>query len=778
MQFLAFFLVLLCALVVLIVLIAKTSGHSTKIGSLEREIRKLHALENRVNELTSQFEELRKRIEDSTTASSRRKVGEKFEVPSEKATEAPAEARAPSYTPVPQKGVRPSRTREEWEAIIGGKLLNRIGALALIIGIGFFMKYAFDNHWIGETTRVLIGAVIGILCLIGGYRTHKRNFEIFAQGLVGAGIAILYLSIFAAFNFYHLVPQWVAFVFMSVVTLIAFLNGLFYDSLAEGILGWAGGFLTPILLSTGQANELGLFTYVVLLDAGLIALIVKRDRWAILEPLAFIGTWLLYISWREQYYTDGDLWMTVFFVVAFWVLFMVPDILRSRKTTVVERFNLVVPVLNAIFSFLALYFLIDKDYHTWMGFATLLMGVAYFSTFFVQQRRGNLRGDARIQYVLTAASLVAIAIAIQFSNFNTVIVWSLEAALLVWCSKEWKEGYLQTAALVLFGFTVFKLLVVSGNGLMYSPIREFVPVFNHRALAFAVLAAAFGYGAFTVDRSASERDKQASNMMHVGWTVILFLLASAETVDIFRFKMLDQLGVIVQRLSYFRTMTFGVVWITLSLPLMWIGLKKKLLPLVSAGLMYAVLAILFEALRGVAFDPIDYYTPFFNIRTISLLLVITGLILHAQFMQRSPDAFANLKGLLNYVQIGAIILLFVLLTGETRDLFRRDIVALGGQIGVVSAEAKRLTNLQQMWLSGVWLAYSAALMALGIWRKHRWMRSAAIVLFGISILKIFIYDLSFLETVYRIFSFVALGAILITVSYAYQKYKDVIGGKT
>jgi uncharacterized membrane protein len=66
---------------------------------------------------------------------------------------------------------------------------------------------------------------------------------------------------------------------------------------------------------------------------------------------------------------------------------------------------------------------------------------------------------------------------------------------------------------------------------------------------------------------------------------------------------------------------------------------------------------------------------------------------------------------------------------------------------------------------------------VGIWRKYRGMRFVAIGLFGITILKIFIYDLSFLETLYRFFSFVALGAILIGVSYAYQKYKDVIGGK-
>jgi len=772
MQFLVLALLPLALLVLLIILIARSSGHSIRIGALERH----------VNDLSQELESLRNEIDAAKIPGSRKKIAEKERpVAGEQPEPQRAGALATAPTPAPIPGgaqpIKPSRTREEWEALIGGKLLNRIGALALIIGIGFFLKYAFDNNWIGETTRVLIGAAIGILCLLGGYRTHKRNFEIFAQGLVGAGIAILYLSVYAAFNFYHLMPQWVAFVFMSVVTLIALLNGLFYNSLAEGILGWAGGFLTPILLSTGQASELGLFTYIVLLDAGLIAMVVKRDKWAILEPLSFIGTWLMYISWREEYFTDADLWLSVFFVIVFWVLFLAPDIFRSKRTGGIERFNLVISVLNAAFTFLALYFLIDKDHHAWMGLTTLLLGAVYFGVVFVQQRRSSVREDVKLLYLLTALSLLAIATAVQFSDFDTVIVWSVEASALVWCSREWKQGFLQTAAMILFGCTVFKLLLITGNGLTYSPIREFVLLLNHRALAFAVLAGALGYGAFTIDRSANDNNKQASNVLHVGWSVILFLLVTAETADFFRFKMLDQQGEIVQRLSYFRNMTFGVVWITLSLPLVFIGLKRKLMALVASGVVIASLAILFEAVRGVAFDPIDYYVPLFNIRSISLLLVITGLVLHTQFMEKAPDVFAGLKDVLSYVQVGTVLVILVLLTGETRDFFQKDIVALAGQIGVVSAEARRLLNLQQMSLSGVWLVYSAVLMALGLWRKYRWMRFAAIVLFGFTILKIFIYDLSVLETVYRVFSFVALGAILIAVSYAYQKYKDIIGGK-
>ena len=99
------------------------------------------------------------------------------------------------------------RSREEWEILIGGKLLNRVGALALILGVGFFLKYAFDNDWLNELARVLMGGAAGLLLIGGGYRFHLRNLAVFSQGLTGAGVAILYLSIYAAYDFYDLIPH-------------------------------------------------------------------------------------------------------------------------------------------------------------------------------------------------------------------------------------------------------------------------------------------------------------------------------------------------------------------------------------------------------------------------------------------------------------------------------------------------------------------------------------------------------------------------------------------
>ncbi len=779
MQLFVLSLLPIAAFILLIVLIARSSGHSTRIGLLEREMQKVRELEKKVSVLTENIEMLKSEGPAGKATPWNRKPEEESK---------PAEGKPglqgkalPEIPPPPHlmetkssRRILSSRTREEWEALIGGKLLNRIGALALIIGIGFFLKYAFDNNWINELTRVLIGAGIGILSLVGGYRTHERGFRVFAQGLVGAGIAILYLSVYAGFIFYHLMPQWVAFVFMAVVTIVAFLHGLYYESLAEGILGWAGGFLTPVLLSTGHANEVGLFTYIVLLDAGLIALVVKRDQWAILEPLAFIGTWIVYISWYWEYYADADLWLTVVFVTLFWGIFLVPEILRSRTEAAVDRFRNVVPLLNVVASFLALYILIDKNDHGWMGLVTLILALAYGAILLLQERRGGLKDQAKARYALTAVALLVLASAIQFETFDTVIFWSIEAAAMAWMARRWNAKYVQTAATIVFSLAVFKLVFVTQNALMYEPIREFSLLLNHRALAFGVLAGSLAVGAFSIDRTASDANRQTSNVLHAFWCLVLFLLAIVETNDAFRFRMLNQSELAAAQLSFFRIMTFAVVSISLSIPILWAGMKQRLAPLVTAGLLYALAAVTVGVFRGIAFDPLEYFAPLLNIRVISLLLVATGLLLHAQSMQRSPWSPKHLARLVNCAHIGIILMLFVVLTGETRDYFQKDIAGLLPPTGIITAEMGRLQNLQQMSISGVWLLYTGALMAIGIWRKYSGMRFVAIGLFGITILKIFIYDLSFLETSYRIVSFGTLGLILLGVSYAYTKYRDVI----
>ena len=148
---------------------------------------------------------------------------------------------------MPSTPVSKPRNRYDLEARIGGNWFNRIGVLAIFLGVAFFLKYAVDREWIGSTGRVLIGAAIGIAFLLAGERLRRR-YPSYAYGLTGGGIAILYASIwFASFKRYGLLDPTVAFALMARGDrnwrrLLA----ARYNALAIAVLGLIGGFLTPI----------------------------------------------------------------------------------------------------------------------------------------------------------------------------------------------------------------------------------------------------------------------------------------------------------------------------------------------------------------------------------------------------------------------------------------------------------------------------------------------------------------------------------------------------
>ncbi len=744
------FFVFLVLFILLIIYIRQTNQLSQKIVNLEQEI---YGLRNLVRSLAPA-----ERVSPTPTP----------ETPKREDLVMPRPVPAtPSPAVMPPLPLPPSRTREEWEALIGGKLLNRIGAFALILGVGFFLKYAFDTGLIKPWQRVVIGFITGVLLLLGGARFHKKNLAIFAQGLIGAGIAILYLSVFASFNFYHLVSQPVAFVLMSAVTALTFSQALKYDSLAVALLGWAGGFLTPIMLSTGQANEIGLFTYLALLALGLLAIVRKEDSWFILEPLTLAATYLLYFTWYDQYYTESALFLTIFFVTIFWGLFFALDVLRLVQNTLsFQALRQTVAGVNASLYYAAMYGMIDSAHHQWMSAVTLLLGAVYFFTFlFIKQRQREV-GLSLMRYVLTAIMFLVIATAIQFSGFTTVTIWALEAAVIIWCGALSNLRPVRLAALGILALAVLKLIVTEG-AFSYVPLENFKLLFNPRALAFIAVAAAAALGVIGLKRAVDKSGDLFQAALTGVWVVLIFILLTVESNDFFRQAMLNAIGEREITLNYNRFLTWAVLWAFYSLPLTWLGWRQRTPVLYGSGLAILGCAILTIAIPGISFVPIAQFTFALNRRAAVFIVVIASAIVQARWLSANRQNFSWRNDALRILQVAVVLLLLDLLTGETRDIFQK---AIYNGVGNVS----RLQDWQQLALSGVWLLYSALLMVAGIGRRVPGLRIMAIVLFGISILKIFVYDLSFLEGLSRIFSFIGLGVILLLVSYLYQRYKAVI----
>ncbi len=705
--------------------------------------------------------------------------------PEEPATVAPAhppiQAETTPTTP-PTPGIlplpppKPSRTKEEWEELIGGKLLNRIGALALIIAVGFFLKYAFDRDLISEGPRVIIGAVFGLLLLAGAARFARKGIHVFAQGLVGAGISILYLSAYASFNFYHLVSQPVAFILMSAVTILAFTQAIRYNSLAVSLLGLAGGFLTPFLLSTGEANVVGLMGYMTLLDIGLLLIVLKKDDWFVLEPLALIGTYTNFFSWKQLHYTTGDLGTTLLFLTLIWVVFHGLEVYRLlRKIDSSYDYRRLNTSFHTVLFVAALYSVIHQESEDGMALSAMLLGVTYCVTAFICRRDRSWTDPHTIQFILTAIALIVLATGFKFDDFTLVTLLAIEGFVLFVIGLYGKTKYIWQSALVVEGLAFCWLATIPGS-YSYVPIDAFIPLINERALAFASIVLSFGVATVLYRKRSEEHRLPFLEGFQYGWAVILLFLLTVEISDLLGQMISKETDVVAERLDYTRYMALAAGWALYGLLLSGRGLGRPSRPLLFTGLWVLLLGACLGLIRGISYVPIAEFTPVWNERVFGILVIMASVLVVYRFSDGRKELFEWLLEFRMALQIAAVALFLVLISGEIRDYFERSMFLLhgAGDPKTIRPELESLENLKQLGLSLSWLLISIAMMAGGIWKRNRIVRIESILLFGVSILKIFIYDLSYLGTLYRIFSFLGLGMVLLAVSYLYQKYKDVI----
>ncbi|MBI3884519.1 MAG: DUF2339 domain-containing protein [Opitutae bacterium] len=241
-----------------------------------------------------------------------------------------------AYTPPPRQ---PSWTENiNWEQFMGAKLFAWLGGLALFLGVAFFVKYSFEHDLIPPAVRVAIGFVLGAGLIVGGLRMPRDKYAVTSQTLIGAGVVSLYAVTFACNSIYHFaffgpIPT---FLLMVLITATAFIIAVRLESQVVALLGLLGGFLTPVLLSTGVDNPGGLFGYLALLDAGLIA-VALRTPWLYLVPLSAGCTVLMMIGWAEKFLTaeKGPVAMVV--CLGFSALYLAAaEIARRRE--VADRF--------------------------------------------------------------------------------------------------------------------------------------------------------------------------------------------------------------------------------------------------------------------------------------------------------------------------------------------------------------------------------------------------------------------------------------------------------
>ena len=348
-----------------------------------------------------------------------------------------------------------------FEKYIGENLFGKIGILIFIIGIGFFVKYAIDQNWINETARTLMGYAVGAGMLVLAERLHKR-YHTFSSLLAGGAFGIYYLITAIAFHYYALFSHTIAFVILCVTTIFMSAVSVLYDRKELAVTALVGGFIAPFIISTDSSSIISLQIYITILNIGMFCLAMYK-KWAILPMVSFAFTYI--ILWGTTAlgsFSDSEAvttYPTLFaFATLFYVIFLLPVvfILRTQYGENTRLGLLGIITANSFMyliygDFLLQHFEASSDTTAYLAFFIAAVNLAIHLYL-----RFRVEGQDTLRNLMLglAVTFVSMGIPILFSAANVLMVWAAESVLLLWLFTKEKNRIYELASAVLLLLTL------------------------------------------------------------------------------------------------------------------------------------------------------------------------------------------------------------------------------------------------------------------------------------------------------------------------------------
>ncbi len=591
----------------------------------------------------------------------------------------------------------PKHPGSDLESSVGLRLVNRVGAVTLILGIGFFFRYAVQNNWIGETASVLLGIAAGLLLLVGGEWAFRRGQRVFAQGITGAGAAALYLSVFAAFSAYHLIRLETAFAFLAVVTALSLYLAIRYHAQAIAALALIGGFLAPAMLEGKTLGDWFVPCYVAALDAGFV-LAASRRRWRITEWLALLGTFLFTITFAAlPLHSFLPVTYLIFATRPNWTIFASAHVLLFWRVTNLTGEVWAYPLEACAFSLGGLAIL---QWRRWFNLTSLLMTAAGLS-WFAQPSNLPLMGALVTLTLLFLMFFVAAARRVETPQARLSVP---ELASLPLAAAFYFSG-------------CYQRLAVWGDSW---------------AALFAVLLACLYFAlAFRLRNLPSPN---LAGVVSVAVGTAFFTIAIPIQFHAFRIT---------------------VAWGLEGAALVWISAKRRVLPAQIFGL----IVLLCAAMRFAVLDLFVYVAPsshklLLNARFATALALAISFFLAAVWSRNTPlPTWA--PGVTGHL------VLLTALSFEVSDW--------AGQFASVNR-----TSIESAAISILFAAYAVMLVALGTTQRSAGSRYMGLALIAAVVLKLYFYDVWQLDLAYRFIAFAALGALLLTMSFLYSRFRNSV----
>jgi uncharacterized membrane protein len=433
---------------------------------------------------------------------------------------APPAATAPS---IPNFAAHLPKSKASLEDRIGSQLFSRIGIVALLIATTLFLKWAIDNHWIGPLGRILAGLIAGIAIIVWSERFRRQGFNAFSYSLKAVGSGVLYLSLWAAFQLYHLLPDTAALGAMILVTAWNAYMAWSQNSQILAAYALAGGFATPLLLSTGGNHEIFLFVYILAIDVATVML-VRLKSWPRLLLGAFPLTVAFFIGWYAEYYgafnVGQPLEITTVFILLFFLVFVFPTIRRTEKTepTSTPITEILLPMANATFAALALYSVLqDSHHHDLLPWVAVILAAFYLGLMRLPQSR-----VAAAVHLSLAVVFLTIAIPLKASGHWITVGWLAEGVALLWVSARLSGSAAEATSIRVHRILRRLAIVALGLGLCGLLVQPFWLYYrvDTAFLNSRFATSLFGIGALAASAAIALHARHHDDSASPGWLQI------------------------------------------------------------------------------------------------------------------------------------------------------------------------------------------------------------------------------------------------------------------
>lgn len=756
-----------------------SDNFNDKIKELEDRLQQLVQQQNSLNltlyNLSEEINRLRRlSFEEKKKAVTEEKIMQPVTV-TEKPVFIPEQKIPETKTTVPpqiSKPKTPAVPAKGFEEFIGGNIAAKAGILVTIVGIFIGAKYAIDKNLISPVVRIILGYIAGIgLCATALWL--KKKYKNYSAVLLGGGLAVLYFITYIAYSYYQLLPQPAAFAIMLLVTACAVYGSLKYNEVVIAHIGLVGAYAIPFLLSNNSGQYHVLFTYMAIINTGILAISLLR-YWKSLFYAGFGLTWLIYVAWilfsynYNEHYTLAWVFLFIFFF-QFYACFLLYKLIKKEQYL---QSDVIILLFNSFIFYGLGYSLFPENVTKNIsdaGLFTLLNAAIHIGVAYTIKKLELADKALQLMIFMLGLAFITITIPVQFDGNWVTLLWAAESALLFYTGRTKQNALYERLSAALAVLAIISQAQDWGN--YVSSATSSVHYFANIHFWSGLITAVFFGGIILLNHNkkfasalspASAEIKFLHFALPVLFTITIFITGFLE-IHLWTDKMFE-LSKQQAWMSYSTIILLGYCFIFLYV-LSFIQHKyfKKETAAKIAGIIFLLLITvgLADGLNALG-NLRDVYLHkkngtavyYFQFRYIFIMLVLYGL-------------YACKKYILPYWNIKEPEKTFTLLSCAV-------ILALLSSEYIHWMEISGSNNQYKLGLSILWGLYALAMIVLGIRRKKKILRLGGIALFGVTLGKLFFYDLTGLNTIAKTISFISLGLILLLVSYLYNRYKDVI----